>query len=161
MEKLLKHKNIIWAASLVILIIPVIAFAVSTSNSMKNNNLGSSNESSALLGQWVLTSLVTDSQEVSAISGNRSEIEFKVDGTLDGQICNSFGTTYEVKGENFEIQIGDAVSTRMFCSDPEGLMEQEGIVLASLNKISSYELSDNSLKLIVDPNNSLTFTKIN
>jgi heat shock protein HslJ len=46
------------------------------------------------------------------------------------------------------IDIGPAVTTRMACSDPEGIMEQEMEYLAALEMASSYQFEDDRLILL-------------
>jgi heat shock protein HslJ len=50
--------------------------------------------------------------------------------------CNQYNTTYQVDGE--KISIGPIISTQMACSDPEGVMEQEGKYLQALGVADTF-----------------------
>lgn len=119
-------------------------------------------ESSAIIGSWTLSKIYTNNEEFVVVNGledRKPQIEFTKEGRLNGTICNSFGADFELQSEPNQILISEAQSTLMFCTTPETLMEQESIVLASLPKISSYQVMGNTLVLNVDDNNYLKFTK--
>ena len=68
---------------------------------------------------------------VSVIIGTEITANFGKEGTLSGSAsCNNYKATYEVDGDN--ISIGPAAATRMFCPEPDGVMEQEVQYLAAL-----------------------------
>lgn len=62
-----------------------------------------------------------------------------------GAGCNRFNAAYEVSGD--QITIGPAMTTRMHCAEPEGIMEQEQEYLQALSRARVYELNDSGLKL--------------
>jgi heat shock protein HslJ len=89
---------------------------------------------------------------VSVIIGTEITANFAEDGTLSGSAgCNSYTTSYETDGE--KITIGPAASTRKFCAEPEGIMEQESQYLAALENAAVYMI-DNSTLEIRDANGS-------
>lgn len=84
---------------------------------------------------------------VSVIIGTELSAVFDEEGQLSGSAgCNNYSAAYEVDGEL--INIGPAITTRMACSDPEGIMEQEMEYLAALEMASSYQFEDDRLILL-------------
>jgi heat shock protein HslJ len=72
---------------------------------------------------------------------------FDEDGTLSGSAgCNNYTAAYEVDGD--KITIGPAITTRMFCGDPEGIMDQEMQYLAALDMVTAYQFEDDRLILM-------------
>ena len=84
---------------------------------------------------------------VSVIIGTEITAYFDEDGTLSGSAgCNNYSAAYEVDGD--KITIGPAITTRMFCGDPEGNMDQEAQYLAALDMVSAYQFEDDRLILM-------------
>ena len=84
---------------------------------------------------------------VSVIIGTELNAVFDEEGQISGSAgCNNYSATYEVDGEM--INIGPAITTRMACSNPEGIMEQEMEYLAALDMASSYQFEDDRLILL-------------
>jgi heat shock protein HslJ len=74
---------------------------------------------------------------VNVMEGTEITASFKADGEMSGSGgCNDYNTTYQVNGE--KITIGPIISTRKACSDPEGVMEQEGKYLEALGFADSF-----------------------
>ncbi len=83
-------------------------------------------EAPALTGvTWNLTSYNNGKEAmVSVILGSEITARFDEEGTLSGSAgCNSYSAGYETEGHS--ITIGMAISTQMFCAEPQGVMEQE------------------------------------
>lgn len=75
------------------------------------------------------------------------------DGKVSGHAgCNTFNASYEITDDR--ISMGPAMTTRMHCAEPDGIMEQEQEYLAALSRAQVFELTDNGLKLR-DENGSL------
>jgi len=75
------------------------------------------------------------------------------DGKVSGQAgCNTYNASYEITDDR--ISIGSAMTTRMHCAEPDGIMDQEQEYLAALSRARVYELTDSGLKLR-DENGSL------
>ncbi|MCJ7514245.1 MAG: META domain-containing protein, partial [Anaerolineales bacterium] len=88
-------------------------------------------------GKQAVVSLVLDT-EVTAV--------FNDDGTVTGSAgCNTYNAPYELEGK--QIKIGPVATTRKFCAQPEGVMEQETAYLAALEKATTYELVGTNLTL--------------
>jgi heat shock protein HslJ len=82
----------------------------------------------------------------SALLGTEVTAVFGEDGSLTGLAgCNRYTTAYEADGDS--ISIGLPASTRMFCAEPEGVMEQETAYLAALESAASYAIQGDTLEL--------------
>jgi heat shock protein HslJ len=83
---------------------------------------------------------------VSVIIGTEMTATFGEDGSLAGSAgCNNYNATYELSGET--ISIGPAATTRKFCAEPEGIMEQEQEYLAALQTAATYSIRGDRLEL--------------
>lgn len=88
-------------------------------------------------GQQAVVSLILET-EITAV--------FSDDGTVTGSAgCNTYNAPYEIEGK--QIKIGPVATTRMFCAEPEGVMEQEGAYVAALEKSTTYEPVGTNLTL--------------
>jgi len=83
---------------------------------------------------------------VSVLSGARVSASFGNDGRVTGSAgCNQYFAAYKLDGH--AIRIGVAATTRKYCPEPEGLMEQEGLYLEALKSSSSFRLNGDRLEL--------------
>jgi heat shock protein HslJ len=83
---------------------------------------------------------------VSALAGTQVTAVFAPEGSLNGSAgCNQYTTSYQVEGD--QLQLGDIASTRMFCEQPEGVMEQENAYLAALSLSASYRIQGEQLEI--------------
>ena len=83
---------------------------------------------------------------VSTVIGTEITANFNEDGTLSGSAgCNSYTASYKSDGE--KITIGPAASTRKFCAEPEGIMEQESQYLTALENAAVYVIEGNKLEI--------------
>lgn len=81
----------------------------------------------------------------SVIIGTELTVAFE-DENLGGLAgCNNYTGSYEVDGD--AISIGPLGVTRKFCSDPEGIMEQESEFLAALEGASTYEIQGDRMDM--------------
>lgn len=102
--------------------------------------------------------------ELAAIDGEKPIestsiwISFKPDETwVSGHSgCNRFTGSYIRRGED-GIRIGPISSTRMFCQQPEGVMQQEARFLHLLTEAISYRATREWLHLLVDDRIVLSF----
>jgi heat shock protein HslJ len=84
---------------------------------------------------------------VSVIIGTEITAVFGEDGTMSGSAgCNNYTAAYEADDDG-NISIGPAATTRMMCSDPEGIMEQEAEYLAALETAAVYRIEGERLQL--------------
>jgi heat shock protein HslJ len=90
---------------------------------------------------------------LSALAGTEVTALFSVDGNLSGTAgCNNYRASYQTDDNN--IQIGPAATTRMFCSEPEGIMEQESDYLAALESAATYRIDRRQLWLFYANNST-------
>ncbi len=112
-------------------------------------------QSQALAGTaWEVISYNNGKQAVtSVLNGTTLTSEFGKDGTLSGSSgCNTYGGSYKVDGN--QISIGRLASTKMYCMEPAGVMEQETQFLLALEFSATYSVEGNSLVLRT-PTNAL------
>ena len=83
---------------------------------------------------------------VSVIIGSEITLLFE-EGTVSGLAsCNNYNAPYELASEN-SIKIGQAVTTRKSCPEPEGIMEQEIEFLAALQSVVEYRIDGDRLDM--------------
>ena len=71
---------------------------------------------------------------------------FGKDGNLTGNAgCNDYNGPYTISGN--QITIGPLASTRKFCNDPAGIMDQETQYLAALETAATYQIEGTTLEL--------------
>jgi len=103
---------------------------------------------SALTGStWLAITYNNGNQAVvSLINGTEITAVFGADGSLTGSAgCNNYTTTYILNGSSITIE--PAATTRKFCGEPTGLMEQETAYLQALEIAKTYAVSGNQLTL--------------
>ena len=103
---------------------------------------------------WELTAYNNGKQAVvSLLTGTKITALFAADNSLTGSAgCNTYTASYKVNGS--QIQIGSAASTMMFCSQPDGIMDQETAYLKALesaNTTRSSEISSHCVLLTERP----------
>jgi heat shock protein HslJ len=98
-------------------------------------------------------------RKTSVIEGTNVTANFE-NGDINGAAgCNSYFGGYQIDGENISFsQIG---MTEMYCSDPEGVMEQEGFYLDALAIAQRYEIADGHLTVFLRGHETLTFEPTN
>jgi len=96
---------------------------------------------------WTVTGYNNGKQAVvSVIIGTELTADFTVNGKLGGSAgCNTYTASYEVTGRN--IKIGPTATTRMVCSDPAGVMDQEAAYLTALGTAATYSIDGSKLEL--------------
>lgn len=117
-------------------------------NVVSSNPVASSPGTSDLeSGQlWSLKTYVNASgEQVSVLAG--SEITLKLEaGNLGGNAgCNNYFGSYTISGD--QVTVSGVGSTMMFCSEPEGVMDQETAYLAALGKAAGFQVSADQLTI--------------
>ena len=80
------------------------------------------------------------------IIGTEISAEFGEDGQVTGSAgCNNYFANYWT--DDNEIEIGPAAATRMLCSEPEGVMQQESEYLAALETAHSFKTEGTMLEI--------------
>ena len=100
---------------------------------------------------WILTAY----RKTEPIDGTIITATFQ-NGEITGSAgCNSYFSSYQVKGH--EIEIGVVGQTEMACLDPEGVMEQESIIMESLGDAREFLLTNGQLLIVRSDGEALTF----
>jgi heat shock protein HslJ len=83
---------------------------------------------------------------VTLLLDTHANVSFAGDGGMSGNAsCNSFNGSYWVTGNSINIsQLGSA---QVFCAEPEGIMDQEGQILAALQSAVTFTISGNSMEM--------------
>ncbi|QYZ80332.1 META domain-containing protein [Methanofollis formosanus] len=96
---------------------------------------------------WVLDAYHLDDIVMPVIEGTEITAVFDEDGKVTGSAgCNRYFASYNLTGSSMEI--GPAGSTKMFCAEPEGIMEQESTYLSLLGAVKSYTIEGDQLELL-------------
>jgi heat shock protein HslJ len=83
---------------------------------------------------------------VSVLDGSTITATFGADGRMSGSAgCNRYHAAYTVEGSSITIQA--PASTRMACSEPEGVMQQEQAYLNALPTAATYAIHGEQLEL--------------
>ena len=90
------------------------------------------------------------------ISGTTITATFE-DGRVYGSGgCNSYSGSYQVSGD--AITVGALAWTEMACLEPDGVMEQEVLVMAYLADAQTFRLAEGQLLIVQSEGEALTFT---
>ncbi|MDK2916462.1 MAG: hypothetical protein PWR25_1019 [Euryarchaeota archaeon] len=96
---------------------------------------------------WTLESYSLGGEAVSSVIAGTTITAVFSDGKVTGNAgCNSYGAGYRIDGMNLTIE--PPVSTKMYCGEPEGLMEQENRYLNLLTSVAGYRIDGNRLDLL-------------
>ncbi|KYK35859.1 MAG: META domain-containing protein [Theionarchaea archaeon] len=95
---------------------------------------------------WKLDSYVnSDGNVVSVLPNTKITAQFQ-GGTVGGSAgCNTYSGDYTINGN--AITIGPLSSTRMYCTVPVGIMEQEYDYLTALESATGYEIEGNTMEM--------------
>ncbi len=104
---------------------------------------------------WTLESYSLEGDVVSSvIAGTTVTAEFAPDGNVTGSAgCNRYFAAYEVSGKT--MTIGPAGSTKMYCGEPEGIMEQEARYLSLLESVAGCRIDGDRLDLLDEAGKTL------
>ena len=96
---------------------------------------------------WVMTSYSGSNQAlISALPGVDVTAVFGADGQLAGSAgCNSYGASYNASMGMIGIE--PAISTKMACTQPDGIMTQEQAYLNALQNVVFYTIHGDVLEL--------------
>ncbi len=105
-------------------------------------------QSSELAGtSWVVTGHNNGrGGVVSSIISTEMTTAFGADGTVGGSAgCNQYSAGYQVDGNG--ISIGLPMTTRQFCAEPEGIMEQGQEYLTALGTAATYRMTGDRMEM--------------
>jgi heat shock protein HslJ len=98
---------------------------------------------------WSMISYNNGQALMSVLTGTEVSANFGVDGNLTGSAgCNNYMANYQI--EDNKIDIGPAAATRMLCSEPEGIMEQEQDYLKAIESAATYRIERQQLWLFFE-----------
>ncbi len=104
-------------------------------------------EAASPAGTWNATSFLQGTGVSTLIAGTAIAATFASDGTLTGSAgCNTYRANYTA--ERGRLTISPPSSTKRFCSEPDGVMEQEQAYLAALPKAAAYSVEGTTLSLL-------------
>lgn len=83
---------------------------------------------------------------VSLLAGTRMSVDFEKDGQVTGSAgCNRYFAPYQQSGQR--LAVGMAATTRKFCAEPQGLMQQETQFLDVLRASATLAIDGDRLEL--------------
>jgi heat shock protein HslJ len=114
----------------------------------------------APVGSWQATGVLRGDALVSPIAGTEITATFSEGDELSGSAgCNTYRATY-TSGKG-SIEISPPASTKKLCPEPEGVMEQESVLLATLPTATRFRIDGNTLQLFsADGTRILDFTRV-
>ncbi len=103
--------------------------------------------------QWILNEI----ESIPVLDGSSITLEFKEHTWLIGSSgCNQYTAGYDRKAES-GLNIQEIMSTRMYCSDPIGIDQQEARYLKLLKAVDSYSAQPDRLTLYTEDEPVLIF----
>jgi heat shock protein HslJ len=100
-------------------------------------------------GSWTVTGFRRTDAVVSPVDGTTLTATFTDEGEIRGGAgCNTYRAPFTVDGA--AIEISQPASTRKFCAEPDGVMEQEAAYLEALASASRFRLDGRALQLTRD-----------
>ena len=98
-------------------------------------------------GFWKLDSIANGSTVSRTLAGTNITAVFSPGGNLTGSAgCNQYFAGYTVSGEH--LNISAVGTTRMFCAEPAGVMDQESLYLGNLGNATLYKISGTQLTVL-------------
>jgi len=94
----------------------------------------------------------------SPIAGKHMTAKFN-SGEISGSAsCNHYFGAYEISGDRIKIEgLG---WTEMACMDPEGIMEQEQVLMNFLSSATEFKFDDNQLQISTTTGDILIFERL-
>ena len=97
--------------------------------------------------EWVLATYAdADGALVGTTPGAEATAVF-ANGSLAGNAgCNEYNASYELDGDS--LAVSQAVTTRKFCEQPEGVMDQEAALMSAYDAVSQFRIRQRTLELL-------------
>ena len=93
------------------------------------------------------------------IEGKAMTANFDADQISGSASCNHYFGGYQIKGDQFSV---DGLGwTEMACLDPEGIMEQEQIIMSMLSQAANYLIIGDTLEVKTTNGDILLFQTLN
>ena len=104
--------------------------------------------------QWHLHTI----EGQSPIQNTNLRINFKEHTWLEGDAgCNRFTASY-IRRADAGLKVTEVLTTRMYCAQPTGVMQQESRFFHLLKQIDAYHAEPTKLQMLADGAVVLTFT---
>ena len=134
------NRNILAGAALLIIVVAAIVTAGCTAGmSTPGTVVGLTGVS------WSLT-YAANGTLVPALPGSEVSARFGNDGKVVGSAgCNHYGADYNLNGT--ALSVSPPISTKMYCGEPEGIMEQEARFLELLGSAAGCRVEDDRLEI--------------
>lgn len=95
---------------------------------------------------WQLSTLNNGQLAVSSLPAGVEITAQLADGRVSGSAgCNKYFADYTVDGD--QLTVSGVGSTKMFCGEPKGVMDQEALFLQALEKAARFEIREQSLTI--------------
>ncbi len=107
---------------------------------------------------WRLVSFIDrKGNQKSVLPDTNVTVEFESEQVRGNAGCNQYFASYQVDGER--LSFSSAGMTEMFCTAPDGIMEQEVEYLSTLGRVVTYSVVDGRLQMFDDLGQTvLTYT---
>ena len=92
------------------------------------------------------------------LAGRNMTASFDAKEIQGSASCNTYFGTYRLKAD--QISIGELGWTEMACMDPEGIMEQEQVIMKLLSESSSYSIQGERLQITTSAGELLIFQQL-
>ncbi len=92
------------------------------------------------------------------LAGKNMTASFATKEIQGSASCNTYFGTYRLKGD--QISISGLGWTEMACMDPEGIMEQEQVIMKLLSESSSYSIQGDRLQITTSAGELLIFQQL-
>jgi heat shock protein HslJ len=111
------------------------------------------NQSALKDSSWQLVSFGSN----IPLAGSDMTANFSSDEIQGNASCNHYFGEYKISGD--QISISGLGWTEMACLDPEGIMEQEQILMGLLSRAAKFTLQGNNLQIITSTGEVLEFER--
>jgi len=95
---------------------------------------------------WDLKFIYNGKEWQLVIPGSPVTAQFEGDQVSGLAGCNTYQAAVTIEGET--MTIGDVASTRKACAEPEGVMDQETMILSMLPSVAGYATAGHALALL-------------
>lgn len=118
----------------------------------------SSKEAAASLSAsaWTLETLGSAEAPATIPAGIRITLELDGEDRISGSAgCNTYTGTVTIEGQG--LRCGPLSRTKRLCNDPAGVMDLENQYMTTLQDVTRYEISGDTLTLFGDAKETLVF----
>lgn len=100
----------------------------------------------ALLGEWEVTGYRASPESLrSVLPGTAPVLAFAEDGTAVLEGCNTFRSTWTLSGH--ELSVAPGATTERLCVEPDGVMDQDAALVASIEASATVEVTPSALTI--------------